>query len=766
LKIRSVLAEFEEMTTDNVSPYTPGLPPTNFNPVAILGAREYIFSENIGVLGDVAAGKEQTFGTLFARTLAQIGGKLHYGHPDFLNGIFMTTRGGVSKAQKGLHLNEDIYAGMNALLRGGRIKHCEYYQCGKGRDLGFGSILNFTTKIGTGMGEQMLSREYYYISTQLPLDRFLSFYYAHPGFHINNLFIMLSVQLFMWCLVNLGALRHETISCHYNPNVPITDPLFPTGCSNTAPIMAWIERCIVSIFIVFFISFVPLTIQELTERGFWRAATRLAKHFSSLSPLFEVFVVQIYAYSLQQDLSFGGARYIGTGRGFATARMPFGVLYSRFAGPSIYLGSRLIMMLLFGTMTVWGYWLLWFWVSLTALCISPFIFNPHQFAWSDFFIDYREFLRWLSRGNTKAHSASWIGFVRLSRTRLTGFKRKALGEPSAKLSGDTMRAKFSNIFFSEIVGPLVLVAVTLIPYLFINAGVGVIASNNPNVSLKPTNSLIRIGIVAFAPIGVNAGVAIAFFGMACCMGPVLSMCCKKFGAVLAAVAHAIAVIVLLVLFEAMYLLEGWSASKTLSGMIAVVAIQRWILKLIIALALTREFRADTSNIAWWTGKWYALGWHTLSQPGREFLCKITEMGFFASDFILGHLLMFFLLPPLLIPYIDKFHSVMLFWLRPSRQIRPPIYSLKQSKLRKRRVVRYAILYFLMFFLFLILIIGPVIASKFIATPKLSIFALQQPDNWNNNDTLGTSQTGTALLAAAATSAGSKMRRTVMFTYDG
>lgn len=39
------------------------------------------------MLGDIAAGKEQTFGTLFARTLAEIGGKLHYGHPDFLNGI-------------------------------------------------------------------------------------------------------------------------------------------------------------------------------------------------------------------------------------------------------------------------------------------------------------------------------------------------------------------------------------------------------------------------------------------------------------------------------------------------------------------------------------------------------------------------------------------------------------------------------------------------------------------------------------------------------
>lgn len=40
------------------------------------------------------------------------------------------------------------------------------------------------------------------------------------------------------------------------------------------------------------------------------------------------------------------------------------------------------------------------------------------------------------------------------------------------------------------------------------------------------------------------------------------------------------------------------------------------------------------------------------------------MGFFAADFVLGHVLLFFMLPAILIPYIDKFHSVMLFWLRP------------------------------------------------------------------------------------------------------
>ncbi|OJD21325.1 1,3-beta-glucan synthase component FKS1 [Blastomyces percursus] len=754
LKIRSVLAEFEEMNPENVSPYVPGLPPAKTNPVAILGAREYIFSENIGILGDVAAGKEQTFGTLFARTLAQIGGKLHYGHPDFLNGIFMTTRGGVSKAQKGLHLNEDIYAGMNALLRGGRIKHCEYFQCGKGRDLGFGSVLNFTTKIGTGMGEQMLSREYYYLGTQLPLDRFLSFYYAHPGFHINNLFIMFSVQMFMICLTNLGALRNQTIPCIVKKGVPITDRLLPTGCADTDPIQAWVNRCIASICIVFLLSFFPLVVQELTERGAWRALTRLAKHFGSLSPFFEVFVCQIYANSLHNNLSFGGARYIGTGRGFATARIPFGVLYSRFAGPSIYLGARLLMMLLFSTLTVWSGWLLYFWASLLALCISPFLFNPHQFAWNDFFIDYRDYLRWLSRGNSRSHASSWIAFCRLSRTRITGYKRKVLGTPSEKLSGDAPRAQLTNIFFSEIVGPIVLVAVTLIPYLFINAQTGV-------DNAKPTSSLIRLAIVAFAPIAINAGCLAILFGMACCMGPVLSMCCKKFGSVLAAIAHGVAVVMLLAFFEVMFFLEGWVFAKALLGMIAVVAIQRFFYKLIISLALTREFRHDTSNVAWWTGKWYSMGWHSMSQPGREFLCKITELGMFAADFILGHILLFFMLPPLCIPYVDKGHSVMLFWLRPSRQIRPPIYSLKQSKLRKRRVIRFAILYFFMLVVFLGLIVGPVIAGPHIGNISLpgliNDLGLLQPTGQDNNDT-STSLTGKALNDPQPRSTGSSNGR--------
>jgi len=223
---------------------------------------------------------------------------------------------------------------------------------------------------------------------------------------------------------------------------------------------------------------------------------------------------------------------------------------------------------------------------------------------------------------------------------------------------------------AEILGPLVLVAITLIPFLFINAQTGVrdrdtsLDSEGVSGTPNPSGALVRIAVIAFGPMAVNAGVLGGMFAMACCAGPLLGMCCKKFGAVLAAIAHAIAVIMLLAFFVVLMYLEAWSFPRSLSGMIAVVAIQRFILKFIITLALTREFKGDMTNIAFWTGKWYTMGWHTMSQPGREFLCKICELSMFAADFILGHVLLFFMLPILLIPYADKFHSMMLFWLRP------------------------------------------------------------------------------------------------------
>lgn len=747
LKIRSVLAEFEELNVEHVNPYAPNLKSENTGnpaPVAILGAREYIFSENSGILGDVAAGKEQTFGTLFARTLAQIGGKLHYGHPDFLNATFMLTRGGVSKAQKGLHLNEDIYAGMNAMLRGGRIKHCEYYQCGKGRDMGFGSILNFTTKIGAGMGEQMLSREYYYLSTQLPLDRFLSFYYGHPGFHINNLFIQLSLQTFILVMANLNSLAHESIICLYNRNTPITDISYPLGCYNLSPVVDWIRRYTLSIFIVFFISFIPLIVQELIERGVWRACQRLIRHFISLSPMFEVFTAQIYSSSLFTDLTVGGARYISTGRGFATSRIPFSILYSRFADSSIYMGARCMLVLLFGTVSHWQAPFLWFWASLSSLVLSPFIFNPHQFAWEDFFIDYRDFIRWLSRGNTKWHRNSWIGYVRLSRSRITGFKRKLTGDVSEKAAGDASRAHRTNVLFADFIPCVLYTAGLFVAYTFINAQTGVTENSYEfEGSTDPiqVNSTVRVVICALAPVLIDMGVLGVCLALSCCAGPMLGLCCKKTGAVIAGVAHGFAVIIHLIFFIVMWVLSGFSFARMLLGVCTMIYIQRTLFKFMTLAFLTREFKNDKANTAFWTGKWYGsgLGWMAWTQPAREFCAKIIEMSEFAGDFILAHIILFVQLPVLCIPLIDRWHSTMLFWLKPSRLIRPPIYSLKQAKLRKRMVRKYCTLYFLILILFVIIIAAPAVGASHVPKDLGSSLTgiaqgLFQPRGVDNNDT--------------------------------
>jgi 1,3-beta-glucan synthase len=315
-------------------------------------------------------------------------------------------------------------------------------------------------------------------------------------------------------------------------------------------------------------------------------------------------------------------------------------------------------------MTVWQAGLVWFWVTTFGLIFSPFLYNPHQFAWDDFFIDYREFLRWLFRGHARFHGSSWITFCRLSRIRITGFKKKNLGDPSSKLSGDIPRAPFLSILFSEILLPLLSVIMTTLPYLYINAQTGVLAENNKGSKVRPTDSLVRLLIVAFAPIAINTGTLAVMLCLSCLTGPLLGLCCKQFGKVLASIAYSISVIGLVISFEAFLFLEGFNFVRALAGMIAVVSLQMLVLNITISITLTREFRTASSNSAFWTGQWYSLGRHSVTAPFRELVCKITELSMFAADFLFGHLLLFGMLPVILIPNIDKVHTTMLFWLLP------------------------------------------------------------------------------------------------------
>ena len=182
---------------------------------------------------------------------------------------------------------------------------------------------------------------------------------------------------------------------------------------------------------MFFISFVPLVCPGIDRAGI------LARCHSSCQALLlrsllssRCSSVRSTPTSIQQDLSYGGARYIGTGRGFRDCPHALRrILYSRFRW-SLHLSGvldRLMMLLLFGTLITVGNICSPVVLGLSGrplhlalrLQPSPVLRGPTSSSTT------ASILRWLSRGNTKVSllrpgSAS----VRLSRTSLTGFKRK------------------------------------------------------------------------------------------------------------------------------------------------------------------------------------------------------------------------------------------------------------------------------------------------------------------------------------------------------
>jgi 1,3-beta-glucan synthase len=272
---------------------------------------------------------------------------------------------------------------------------------------------------------------------------------------------------------------------------------------------------------------------------------------------------------------------------------------------------------------------------------------------------------------------------------ITGFKKKKLGHPSEKLSGDVPRATWKAVIFSEIIWPICVATLFVVAYMFVKSFPNKEGRQNPS-------PMIRIIVIAVGPVAWNAAILVSLFFVSLFLGPMMQSW-VKFGSVMAFLAHGLCLFGLVTFFEFFWFLELWDASHAVLGVIAIIAIQRAIQKILIAVFLTREFKHDETNRAWWTGKWYGrgLGNSAMSQPAREFIVKVVEMSLWSSDFLLGHLLLIILTPPILIPYMNSLHSMMLFWLRPSKQIRAPLFSTKQKRQRRWIVIKYTVVYILM-----------------------------------------------------------------------
>jgi len=373
----------------------------------IIGFPEHITSD-MGSIGDFAASAEVAFGTVLQRTYSVLGARMHYGHPDIMNKLYMMQQGGVSKATKTLNLSEDIFAGMDFTLRGQdrQIRHCEYFHVAKGRDLGFNTVLGFFSKLSSGTGEQVLTRQAFRLGQVLQLPEALSFYYAHVGYYFTQFLVSLSlpVLVFVWLLVLINDCEEFRSFQHCD------DSMVPAAEVIAKALGMWFSWLLLLFLVA---QSLPLFAEMWMESSLKSACVRTVKQYVTLAPLLFIFQAKIIGHYVMNELRYGGATYVSTGRGLPTDRRPFigevdgsgtlkkvGGLYLDYAAIAYYDGAKLlcgvIFVILAGGVTEAGKRagelnVLWFSVALmvTSWLFAPFIFNPYQFLAKHFVQDLR-----------------------------------------------------------------------------------------------------------------------------------------------------------------------------------------------------------------------------------------------------------------------------------------------------------------------------------------------------------------------------------------
>ncbi|EFJ51969.1 hypothetical protein VOLCADRAFT_87013 [Volvox carteri f. nagariensis] len=409
-------------------------------PVAVVGFREWVFSDKAGALGSFAASSEFAFSTMVQRTMAYPANvRLHYGHPDAFNKLFVMTRGGVAKATRQLHVSEDIFGGMNHSLRGGRIKFREYVSCGKGRDMGFDSINAFESKISSGFGEVALSRDLLRMATRVDLWRCLHLYHSLAGNYFNTWLVMGSVyaQVYAVLFFSLaGAAVHRYVTYYPSPPVPpparapMPPPAGRPGAATSAiappppPLLVHDSYAYDTIRVEHMLQMgllllLPYLAEIALEHGLLRGLLAALGQVVSGSFTFFIFKQQTTTTALHRSMLYGGATYIATGRGFSITSSSFIKLFANYGRSHISLGFELGAMAVAVAATLdcsscsyagltWGTWL-----AALSLVLAPCWFNPMAFSPAKVKRDMHAWAAWLRGEADRELGCTWHQWNRL-----------------------------------------------------------------------------------------------------------------------------------------------------------------------------------------------------------------------------------------------------------------------------------------------------------------------------------------------------------------
>ncbi|XP_030462303.1 callose synthase 12-like [Syzygium oleosum] len=388
LKMPNLLEEFERLYGTR-------------NPT-ILGLREHIFTGSVSSLAWFMSAQETSFVTSGQRVLANpLRVRMHYGHPDVFDRIWFLTRGGISKASRKINISEDIFAGFNCTLRGGNVTHHEYIQIGKGRDVGLDQISMFEAKIASGNGEQALSRDIYRLGSKLDFFRMLSLFHSTVGFYFNNIMVIWTIYALLWgrLYMALSGLEATALADEAN-NKNFFGP-------------------VVNIQFIQLILFtgLPAVVDNSVEHGILSALWEFLVMQLQLSSVFYTFSMGTRSHFFGRTVLHGGAKYRGTGRGFAVQHRSFAENYRLYARSHFVKALEIALVLAVYTIysplasgafsfidtSITGWFLVASWI------LSPFIFNPYGLDWLKTVNDFDEFMIWIRtrRGLFVKSTQSW-----------------------------------------------------------------------------------------------------------------------------------------------------------------------------------------------------------------------------------------------------------------------------------------------------------------------------------------------------------------------
>jgi len=323
-----------------------------------LGFREHIFTGREGTVGKCHASAEWTFGTIYQRFLSGMGTRMHYGHPDFVDGFWARNRGGMSKASPVVNLSEDIFAGYNVHMREEASPHVDALEFEKGREAAFNAASSFFSKIAGGSVGIIRSRDNHLLCERIGILHSLSFYFTSVAFYVSNWLIDISISLYVtlfivFTLADIDLAKLAALGSSFS-----SEWLLSLG--------------IMSLF--------PQLFEMILEYGAVRACKEV---FGGLfaSTLFFVFQNKNISAAMRDGAASGVARYFSTGRPLANQHQTWKDSYCAYwkshYSPAIRLVMLYIVYNLLAMQTFQGRLPMFLVVvSFVSWVITPVIFSP------------------------------------------------------------------------------------------------------------------------------------------------------------------------------------------------------------------------------------------------------------------------------------------------------------------------------------------------------------------------------------------------------